>query len=286
MEGRQEATMYRVLLIAVGPEVTEWMRGASAIADCSFEAAAGPVDAIGRVRRRSYDAVLMGPCATVAEDLALLEEMRVVRPGMRTIILSPRTTPEEVVAALRARVFAVFVEPFEPAEAASMVRRAVEETDAERGIEVVSARPGWLSVRVDCRLLSAERLVGFLNAFPTPELTQSERDDLLIAFREILLNAMEHGARFDPEKVVEVSAVRTEGRIVFYVRDPGPGFRPSEIEHAAIANPPDDPLAHMERRAAEGMRPGGFGILLVRKIVDEVMYNEVGNEVLLIKHTR
>jgi anti-sigma regulatory factor (Ser/Thr protein kinase) len=34
------------------------------------------------------------------------------------------------------------------------------------------------------------------------------------------------------------------------------------------------------------MRPGGFGILLVRKIVDEMIYNEVGNEVLLIKHTR
>jgi RHS repeat-associated protein len=65
---------------------------------------------------------------------------------------------------------------------------------------------------------------------PTPELTQSERDDLLVAFREILLNAMEHGARFDPEKVVEVSAIRTEDRLVFHVRDPGPGFRPDEIK--------------------------------------------------------
>jgi len=223
--------MYRVLLIAVGPEVTESMRAASAVADCSFETAAGPVDAIRRLRRRSYDAVFMGPCTTVAEDLALLEEMRAVRPGIRTIILPPRTTPEDVVAALRARVFALLSEPFEPAEAASMVRQAVEEKDAGRGIEVVSASPGWLSVRVDCRLWSAERLV-------------------------------------------------------FHVRDPGPGFRPEEIKHAAIANPPDDPVAHMKRRAAEGMRPGGFGILLVRKIVDEMIYNEVGNEVLLIKHTR
>jgi DNA-binding response OmpR family regulator len=255
MEGGQEATMYRVLLIAVGPEVTERMRGATAVADCSFEAAGGPVDAIHRLRRRSYDAVLMGPCATVAEDLALLEEMHAVRPGMRTIILAPRTTPEDVVAALRARVFAVFSEPFEPAEAASMVRRAVEEKDAGQGIQLVSARPGWLTVRVDCRRLSAERLVGFLNAFPTPELTRSERDDLLVAFREILLNAMEHGARFDPEKVVEVSAVRTEGRIVFHVRDPGSGFRPEEIKHAAIANPPDDPLAHMEAAPRRGCAP-------------------------------
>jgi anti-sigma regulatory factor (Ser/Thr protein kinase) len=70
------------------------------------------------------------------------------------------------------------------------------------------------------------------------------------------------------------------------VRDPGPGFRPAEVKHAAITNPPDDPQAHAEVRAAEGRRPGGFGILLARKIVDEMMYSEVGNEVLLIKYTR
>ena len=33
-----------------------------------------------------------------------------------------------------------------------------------------------------------------------------------------------------------------------------------------------------------GLRPGGFGLLLARKIVDEMMYSERGNEVLLIKH--
>jgi anti-sigma regulatory factor (Ser/Thr protein kinase) len=33
------------------------------------------------------------------------------------------------------------------------------------------------------------------------------------------------------------------------------------------------------------MRPGGFGMLIVRQLVDEVMYSETGNEVILIKHT-
>jgi anti-sigma regulatory factor (Ser/Thr protein kinase) len=33
------------------------------------------------------------------------------------------------------------------------------------------------------------------------------------------------------------------------------------------------------------MRPGGFGIMLTKQLVDEVIYNEIGNEVLLIKHT-
>ena len=39
-------------------------------------------------------------------------------------------------------------------------------------------------------------------------------------------------------------------------------------------------------RADSGMRPGGFGMLIVRQIVDELVYNERGNEVLLIKHLK
>ena len=44
-------------------------------------------------------------------------------------------------------------------------------------------------------------------------------------------------------------------------------------------------MAHLERRAALGMRPGGFGMLLTRKLVDELVYNERGNQVILVKYT-
>jgi anti-sigma regulatory factor (Ser/Thr protein kinase) len=43
-------------------------------------------------------------------------------------------------------------------------------------------------------------------------------------------------------------------------------------------------LASAEKRIELGLRPGGFGMLIVRQIVDELVYNERGNEVLLIKH--
>jgi anti-sigma regulatory factor (Ser/Thr protein kinase) len=31
------------------------------------------------------------------------------------------------------------------------------------------------------------------------------------------------------------------------------------------------------------MRPGGFGIFMARRMVDDLVYNESGNEVLLVK---
>jgi anti-sigma regulatory factor (Ser/Thr protein kinase) len=106
----------------------------------------------------------------------------------------------------------------------------------------------------------------------------------MMALREILINAMEHGAKFNPDQVVEVNAIRTARTMTFRVRDPGAGFRKEDIRHAAHANSPDDPMAHVVQRQQQGMRAGGYGMLLAAGTVDELIYNEMGNEVLLIKY--
>jgi anti-sigma regulatory factor (Ser/Thr protein kinase) len=90
----------------------------------------------------------------------------------------------------------------------------------------------------------------------------------------------------DPDKVIQVTAARTKRAIVYHFRDPGHGFdHATELPHAATSNPPDQPLAHIEYRAEHGFRPGGFGILIAKKLVDEMTYNGPGNEVILIKYT-
>ena len=38
------------------------------------------------------------------------------------------------------------------------------------------------------------------------------------------------------------------------------------------------------RRNQEGMRPGGYGVMLAKNLVDELIYGEKGNEVLLVKY--
>jgi anti-sigma regulatory factor (Ser/Thr protein kinase) len=111
-----------------------------------------------------------------------------------------------------------------------------------------------------------------------------ERDRVATAFREMLINAIEHGGRFDPTLYVEISYVRARHLVMCRVKDPGEGFSLEELQHAAIANPPDDPLHHLTHREAQGLRPGGFGLLLTRNLVDELIFAEKGNEVLLIKY--
>jgi anti-sigma regulatory factor (Ser/Thr protein kinase) len=109
-------------------------------------------------------------------------------------------------------------------------------------------------------------------------------EEMMVAFQEILNNAIEHGAGNDPSKLLEVAAVQTARAFVFYISDPGKGFRPDAIPHAAISYSPDELTKHIEVRTKAGMRLGGYGILVASGIVDELIYSEVGNEVLLIKH--
>jgi len=92
---------------------------------------------------------------------------------------------------------------------------------------------------VNCRLLTAERLVTFLEEL-SKELAEPDRDALLLAFREILMNAMEHGGHFDPAGRRGVGDPdRAHDRLLR--QGPGPGFDRDGLRHAAVSNPPDDP---------------------------------------------
>jgi anti-sigma regulatory factor (Ser/Thr protein kinase) len=278
-----EHNMSRVLVIGSNSQISREIGGALSAAGLPLEYSAGNADALQRLRMRSFGVVITSPDSAVDEDLALLEEMRVIRPGVKCIVLAHSSTPDEVIAAMRARVFACFSPPFNSYDVANIASRAASDSQWRDDIQIISARPGWVSLRVNCRLITAERLLTFANEL-SAQLPEDTRQEMMQALREILLNAMEHGAAFNAEQVVEVTVVRTGRAFVFYVRDPGAGFRRESLSHAAIANSSNDPAEHIAKREEEGMRPGGYGLLLAGGTVDELIYSEIGNEVLLIKY--
>ena len=275
--------MQRILIIGNDQEVAS-VRTSPRLQTYAVEVADGDADALQHIRQRAFDLVVTNPQSTVKEDLALISEMEVIRPGLKSIILAPEATPEDVIATLRARVFACFSSPINIEELAPMMAQALQATNWRDCIKVLLAEPHWIALRVNCQSLTADRLIRFMTELRS-DLSDPDRSSLLTAFREILLNAMEHGAGFDPEKVIDVGAIRTRRAIVYHFRDPGPGFSRKQIRHAAINNPAGDPIAHIEIREELGLRPGGFGILLAQQLVDELVFNESAIEVLLIKHT-
>jgi anti-sigma regulatory factor (Ser/Thr protein kinase) len=248
--------------------------------------AEGPVDAIVHVARKPYQLVLIDHTAegdVTEEQLGYLRALEAIRPSSRTIVLASHTTTRKVIEALRYGIAAYFSRPFDPSAVRDTIAQALSIPNWAGGIELLSGEPDYVSVRLRCSLHTADRLTQFMKELPC-ELADEERTQLSTAFREMLINAIEHGGKLEPDEWVHVSRVRTKRTIVYHIHDPGAGFSRSDLKHAAISNPPGHPTAHMEIRAAENLRVGGFGMLITNHFVDEVIYNQRGNEVILIKH--
>jgi len=276
--------MGHILIVGGERPFVDALRASSQLAGYEIAVCRDSLDAVRHARRHPIDVLITDPATPADHDLTLLDEMRAIRPDLRVIVLAPALSNAQVLQAIRGHAFAIFSEPFEIAEVAEMVRAAMLASDWRDGIEVISGLPYWLTLRVACRVLTADRLTRFISEWRA-DVPSDERDLLMTAFREMLLNAMEHGAGFDPQKVIQVTAARTARAIVFHFLDPGDGFDHDDLEHAARTCEPDHVLSATHHRAETGLRPGGFGMLIVRQVADELVYNEKGNEVLMIKHT-
>ncbi len=112
-------------------------------------------------------------------------------------------------------------------------------------------------------------------------LTQPQVKQLATAVRELGTNAIEWGHRKQVDRIVTVDYRIDPGKVTIVIKDTGPGFDPQNLPHAAKD---DDPVGHMMVRETLGIREGGFGILMSKGLVDELAYNEQGNEVTLIKY--
>ena len=233
---------------------------------------------------KPFDLIITSSRSSGPEDLELLRKVRGVRRHTRLIILTDEWTPGDVISAMREHAFSYFSGPFEYAALAEVVRRGMDSPCWDDGIEIFSATPAWVQLRARCDIATASRLVQFLQGAKDPEIPETDRVAIASAFTEILMNAIEHGGKFDSSQYVEISYLRAHRAVVCRVKDPGQGFSLDELSHAAINSPVGDLFAHVAAREAQGLRPGGFGLLMSKKLVDELIFNEKGNDVLLVKY--
>ncbi len=96
------------------------------------------------------------------------------------------------------------------------------------------------------------------------------RDNLEIALREALANAIIHGNKNALDKQVQLRCYGApQGGVLILVRDEGQGFAPEEVP---------DP-----RDAERVFLDHGRGIFLMRELMDHVEHRKGGREVLLFK---
>ena len=100
-------------------------------------------------------------------------------------------------------------------------------------------------------------------------LIRPERSNLFVALDEAFVNAVKHGNKNDPSKLLKITAELSPTEASFTVEDEGEGFDIREIPD------PCDP--------ANLFRTSGRGVLLIYNIMDEVEYNAQGNRVKMVK---
>lgn len=272
------------LLVASGGDIDQMLTKVLAREGWSIQHVVDNRQILTLAKTKPFDLIVTGRETRVAEDIELLRKIRSARPHVRLIILADKFTPGDVLSAMREGAFSYFSAPFEPSDLTEMVRAAMAEPCWDDGIEILSGTPEWVTLRARCDLATAERLVQFLHGIKDPSIPETEKDQIIFAFKEILINAMEHGGHFDPTQHVEISFIRARRAIACRVKDPGRGFSLEELRDTVAGSSPEDLFRHATVRDQQGMRPGGFGILLAKKLVDELIYNETGNEVVLVKY--
>ena len=151
-----------------------------------------------------------------------------------------------------------------------------------QAIEVISALPGWVELVVPCTRDAADQ-IGQVVARLGADLPEDVKESVAFAFRELAMNAVEWGGQLDPNRKVRITCVRTDRLLMYRIADPGPGFSFAKLDHAAVSHP-DNPIEHMNVRMEKNLRAGGYGLLTVRSLVDELVYNEKHNEVIFIKY--
>jgi anti-sigma regulatory factor (Ser/Thr protein kinase)/ActR/RegA family two-component response regulator len=239
-------------------------------------------EALALVEKSAFDLVIADQASSGQEDLELLRKVRLVRPHTRLIIVADRSTPADVIAAIRAGAFSYFTRPLSTQAMEEVLQLALESPAWDEAIEMLSGTDAWIRLSVRCDVSAANRLQQFVRAFLN--LPEVDEDKVAIASREMLLNAMEHGGKFDPQRRIEIAYLRARLVVLIRIKDPGEGFSLEKNLDTAANNPQDDPLRHQKHREAQGIRPGGYGILLAKNLVDELFYGEKGNDVLLIKY--
>jgi len=97
-----------------------------------------------------------------------------------------------------------------------------------------------------------------------------KEDAIELSLQEALANAVVHGAKEDPSKIVEcVVACDDQAGILIIVRDPGPGFDPKAIPACTVGE--------------NLFSNHGRGIFLINQLMDEVKFHKNGTEIHMVK---
>ena len=113
---------------------------------------------------------------------------------------------------------------------------------------------------------ASAKLIGALKKL---KLSKETLFDIRLCLEEAVVNAIKYGNKLDSRLPVVISYAISGGKLEITVRDQGKGFN-----YKTTPDPRSD---------TNILKHGGRGIFLIKNLMDEVRYNDSGNELKMIK---
>jgi len=134
----------------------------------------------------------------------------------------------------------------------------------------------WVDISAPSESKFVESIVRFVSLLIRTSMDERKRRALAYVLREIGQNAIEWGNAYNPLKQFHISFCVMDDRIMIKLVDEGKGF-----DSGSLPDPRKNPLENILIRRKAGKRIGGYGIQIVKGLMDSVIFSEKGNSVIM-----
>jgi two-component system OmpR family response regulator len=236
--------------------------------------------AVGWVQEHQPELILLDLMLPDVDGYDICETLKLERDTnlIPIIMVTARDAPKDKVHGLQVGANHYLTKPF----TVEQLTQAIDHALAWRHDLEHSGTEGEVHFRLQSDTEYLDELNHLLGSlFLFSGVSEAQVRQLIAAVRELGTNAIEWGHKKQIDLIVTVTYRIDPEKVTIVIKDTGPGFDRRKLLHAAKA---EDPVSHMMVRETLGLREGGFGILMAEGLVDDLQYNEAGNEVRLIKY--
>ncbi len=160
-----------------------------------------------------------------------------------------------------------------------MAARTALKTQQPEGNVNVSTEGAWTSFTFDSDHEYLRRVNSLISTLVEKRTSKDVCNAIKLAIEEIGTNAIEWGNKNNPDLKVRIRYRFAYDRITIMIEDEGAGF-----DNLGLPGVPANSEELQDLRKEAGKRIGGYGLSMVAKIMDQVIWNEAGNRILMSRH--
>lgn len=254
---------------------------AALVGELGFEAVVSSTGAgaLSHVRAQQPDVILLDLTLPDATGFEICHKLKCDRETnlIPIVLVALKDDPRQMLSGVRVGSNGYISKPYTSDE----VKEAIDSAIAWRHERIEHGDSGEIVFMLRSEMSILQQTNDMLtDLFTHTPLTERQIKELKQVLTEMGGNAIEWGHRRNADLPLKITYRIGSDQVTLIIRDQGPGFDPKNLPHAACD---EDPIQHLDVRNELGIREGGFGIMLAKGMVDEFKYNDIGNQVTLVK---